>query len=162
MVHKYCYLTNIFIHLKMTTDIFLYHINGFIWKLAMQSKWDITTRKICTLLLRSTSQEFPWRVTFCTLCYLWAIHKRYLVENICVRKKKSNQLEREKNLCSIACMDESIQQTSIFCLKVSTVLLYSNQTHISMGYNNLLSFACKRNKCLLHKKSFWKKIYIYI
>ena len=77
-------------------------------------------------------------------------------------KKKSNQLEREKNLCSIACMDESIQQTTIFCLKVSTVLLYSNQTHISMGYNNLLSFACKRNKCLLHKKSFWKKKYIYL
>ena len=89
-------MTNIFVHLKMTTDIFLYHINGFIWKLAMQWKWDITTRKICTLLLRSTSQEFPWRVTFCTLCYLWAIHKRYLVENICVRKKEIESVRKRK------------------------------------------------------------------
>ena len=59
---------------------------------------------------------------------------------------------KEKNLCSIACMNESIQyKQSIFFLNVfSTVVIYP--THISMGYNNPLSFACKLNKCLLHKK----------
>ena len=82
----------------------------------------------------------------------------------CCKRKKENYEKngskrgfreevKGKNLFSIACMNESIQyKQSIFFFErfFSTAAIY--QTHISMGYNNPLSFACKLNKCLLHKK----------
>ena len=59
-------------------------------------------------MLAFTSLHFPWRVNFCTFCYLFAKYMNRIYE-----KRKQIEEVEEKSVCPIACMIKSIQHTSI-------------------------------------------------
>ena len=59
-------------------------------------------------MLAFTSLHFPWRVNFCTFCYLFAKYMNRIYE-----KRKQIEEVEEKYVCPIACMIKSIQHTSI-------------------------------------------------
>ena len=59
-------------------------------------------------MLAFASLHFPWRVNFCTFCYLVAKYMNRVYE-----KRKQIEEVEEKYVCPIACMIKSIQHTSI-------------------------------------------------